>query len=181
MIIHHKKFCVYTHSIDGNVFYVGLGSSGRAFSGGGRNQLWDRMVSDAGGTFSVEILAWFDSKRDAMSREKTEIQTRKPVTNMTLNGYERSSETRLKISSKNKGKRRTQEFKEKIRQSQRKNMVAVLDITTGISYESLHEASRALAIPVGCINSNARSNHTRTTGGRQFEFLKPQTAPAQLN
>jgi excisionase family DNA binding protein len=75
------KYCVYTHSIDGVVFYVGKGSSHRPIQFYGRSSWWRDVVDAAGGVFDVEIIAWFDSEKEALRFEKKKIKTLKPKAN----------------------------------------------------------------------------------------------------
>lgn len=83
----YKKYCVYSHSVDGEIFYIGCGTllrplilSGGGSSYSGRNRFWEDVVTKHG-YFDVTILHWFDSKREAIAREKELISEHKPVGN----------------------------------------------------------------------------------------------------
>lgn len=84
--IEHGKYCVYSHSIAGKVFYVGKGKSDRPFARVSRNKAWNK-ITEAAGSFDVEIIQWFDHNRDALVREAAEIKLSKPAANMVHNGY----------------------------------------------------------------------------------------------
>lgn len=97
MRIEVHKVCVYAHSIDGVVIYVGKGREGRATSVGTRNKVWRQLV-EAAGYFDVEVLAWYEHNEDAKLREAQEIRSLRPAANMHLNGYTISAAHRKAIS-----------------------------------------------------------------------------------
>jgi hypothetical protein len=83
----YKKYCVYSHSVDGEIFYIGCGTllrplvlSGGGSSYSGRNRFWEDVVTKYG-YFDLKILDWFDSKQEAVAREKELISEYKPVGN----------------------------------------------------------------------------------------------------
>jgi hypothetical protein len=81
VLIHLKRFCVYTHAVNGHVFYVGMGTAHRAFHRADRNLRWRRIVKSKP-IIEVEILEWFRTKRTAKIREAREIETRRPIANV---------------------------------------------------------------------------------------------------
>lgn len=78
--IRMDKYCVYTHSIDGDVFYVGKGLSGRPFDAHSRNPEWLAIAAGAG-SFDVEIVGWYDSGEAALEAEAQLIKKLKPIAN----------------------------------------------------------------------------------------------------
>lgn len=78
------KFCVYSHAIDGRVFYVGMGRITRPWQVEDRNSAWQEIMSKVD-SYEVEILSWHDTIKEARTAELTEIRRRKPAAN--LNGF----------------------------------------------------------------------------------------------
>jgi hypothetical protein len=76
-----NRYCVYTHSVDGEVFYIGKGVASRPFCTDGRNSCWYAIVSKAKG-FDVDILRWFDTNDEACRWERRMIEEYKPVANL---------------------------------------------------------------------------------------------------
>ena len=138
------KFYVYTHSTtEHQVFYVGKGTKNRAFSNRGRNTKW-KWVSEKHG-LKIEIVKFFEIESEAFAFEKELIKFHNTLTsdwssltvacNFTEGGSGGSitgglkfpnrkrpppvtQETRDKISKANKGRKLSEEFKEKCRQRQ---------------------------------------------------------------
>jgi len=113
-----NDFYVYLHkTLDGRPFYIGKGRGSRAFSKHGRNTFWKRVVSKYG--FYVEILYYNLSEQESFSKEIETIKFYKNLVrlcNLTnggegTSGWVHSSEARIKISQKNKGKTHTLESK----------------------------------------------------------------------
>lgn len=75
-----RRFCVYTHSVEGKVFYVGAGVPSRPYTDIDRNPTWARIVQEHG-YFDVDIVNWFASKASAFRFEKTEITRLRPEAN----------------------------------------------------------------------------------------------------
>ena len=71
---HVLHYYVYLHRrVDtGEIFYVGKGRDGRAWSHRGRNRAWRAIVGD--GHFMVEQIAFFYRDKDALAFEKEAIQ-----------------------------------------------------------------------------------------------------------
>lgn len=78
------KFCLYDHSSNGQVFYVGIGSPTRPFEKIGRNELWIDFVSRLDEYF-VTIHAWADSLDDLRKLEASMIKHVMPACNKRLN------------------------------------------------------------------------------------------------
>jgi len=74
--------CVYTHSIDGIVFYVGHGTPTRPYSSGvtNRNKIWMDTVRK-NNYFDVDIIGWYESKAEAILKERELIALYKPAAN----------------------------------------------------------------------------------------------------
>lgn len=108
MIFFPKKFYVYTHSINGDIFYVGSGSGGR-IGDLDHNDIWHSIIAEAGGAYDAEIIAWFDTRREAYAREKLEILSRRPKANIAV--FQHSQSTKTKIGLGNSGKVRNEEMR----------------------------------------------------------------------
>ena len=78
--------CVYTHSLDGVVFYVGHGTFERPYVRGKRNKAWSAMVRGNGGLFQVEIERCFETLSEAVDLERRLIEYYKPAANPKLGG-----------------------------------------------------------------------------------------------
>ena len=79
LVRHGKQYCVYTHGIDGVVFWVGHGSPVRAFEHhGGRNKDWQKKVTQ---DYVVDIVSWHDSRKEAQAAEDELIIKLQPECN----------------------------------------------------------------------------------------------------
>jgi hypothetical protein len=63
-----KQLCVYTHSANGQVFYVGQGTRSRPRCQNNRSRAWRAHV-EAVGHFDVEIVHWTDDRNEAVRIE----------------------------------------------------------------------------------------------------------------
>jgi hypothetical protein len=63
-----KQLCVYTHSANGKVFYVGQGTRFRPSGRGSRSQAWKAHVRNAGG-YDINIVHWTDDRDEAVRIE----------------------------------------------------------------------------------------------------------------
>jgi hypothetical protein len=122
-----KQFYVYVHmrSSDDSVFYVGKGCKDRYKSKQGRNVYWNRIVDKHG--FVAEIVKSELTFEEANQAEIALIKELRDqgcrLCNMTDGGEGRlgaplSQETKALISQKNKGKKRSEEAKQKMRGNQ---------------------------------------------------------------
>ena len=105
-------FCTYAHyTPEGRLFYIGKGSSERAYSKKGRNVYWHRVVEKHGRP-DVQILANWDTNEEACSHEILLIDCFKELghklCNMTAGG-----EGTYGVPPWNKGKAWSKEVKEK--------------------------------------------------------------------
>ena len=76
----NKAYCVYTHSYQGTVFYVGKGIPSRPFDGLSRNKRWETFVQNIT-SYEVSIIFWTDDEDLAYSEESRLIQLLKPLCN----------------------------------------------------------------------------------------------------
>lgn len=186
------QVCVYTHSIQGKVFYVGKGISSRPFETSRRGERWHNIVSEAG-HFDVEVIAWFDSDQDARLQEAQDIAKYKPEANLMGNGWRRSEEFKAAMSKCHKGKavspetreriglsrqglepwnkgaKTTDEQKRKLSLAQR-GRNAVIETGSGTEYPSVREACRVLRIPKTTLiqHLNGKLKHA---GGYVFRYV----------
>lgn len=67
------KYCTYTHSINGNVFYVGHGTFNRPYEKGrrgkDRNTLWFDIVEKNNWQYEINIMFKSDSKEECLAEE----------------------------------------------------------------------------------------------------------------
>lgn len=60
---------VYTHTLDGEVIYIGAGKGKRSYNMAGRSDVWKARVGNRKREVQVGIIASFKSKRDALNLE----------------------------------------------------------------------------------------------------------------
>jgi len=75
---------VYGHYINGNLFYIGSGTHGRAFSALSRNPIWLALVVQNNNCYEVEILHICTSIKDARDIEGNLIKELNPIANIVL-------------------------------------------------------------------------------------------------
>jgi hypothetical protein len=106
-----KKYYVYTHSRNdtNEYFYVGKGTSKRAWSRYDRNNLWHKIAKKHG--YTVRIEGYFDKEQDAFWYEKYLIGVFKSrgynLANFTdggdgISGYKHTEATKQKLSETRK-------------------------------------------------------------------------------
>lgn len=120
-----SNFYVYAHRTvtpraSGDVFYIGKGKGKRAWSKAGRNAHWHNVVEKYG--YSIEILIDGLEEQVAFELEKSFISIcgRDSLCNLTdggegASGATHSDETKIKIGEKNKGRVRSESFRELMR------------------------------------------------------------------
>lgn len=74
-----NKYCVYTHSFDGRVVYVGKGRATRPFETHLRGSAWKKFFK--GKAVEVTIAKWFSNEADAKKHESELIEELNPVLN----------------------------------------------------------------------------------------------------
>jgi hypothetical protein len=149
MFIKSSGICVYSHKAAGVLIYIGKGVCSRPFERTRRNEKWNELVVQAGG-FEVEILGWFDSDGDARKFEARAIRELAPVCNLVMNGWKRSDEFKRIISRTHKGKIVSAETRKRMSAASQLGKLRckrIVDTETGLEYESIVAASRALNIP----------------------------------
>jgi hypothetical protein len=87
--IEQGKVCVYSHSIDGTVIYIGKGIPARPFHTN-RTKQWHDVV-DPAGRFDVQILSWHSTDAEARKEETFQILKLKPIANLQVKGGSRAS------------------------------------------------------------------------------------------
>lgn len=88
------KICVYSHSVNGRLIYIGKGTSSRSHDSKIRTPLWKSLVDES---FDVEILRWFESNSEALRFERERIREFRPPANVThVRGKEREIASRSK-------------------------------------------------------------------------------------
>lgn len=76
----HKAYCVYTHTYQGTVFYVGRGSQHRPFHTVQRNIRWHAFVAQIH-AYEVSIVLWTDDEALARAEEAQLIARFRPSCN----------------------------------------------------------------------------------------------------
>lgn len=89
-------YCVYTHSANGKVFYVGCGRGNRPYSADNRNYLWHKKVAQVG-SFHVRIVQYYVDKDDALKRERVLILKHAADCNIASIRTRRTSAERLAL------------------------------------------------------------------------------------
>ena len=164
-----KKAYVYTHTrLDTNeVFYVGISTQDnyrRASRTAQRSDFWKNVIKKTGWRVDIvfDNLTWeeaCDKEKELISlygRKDLGVGTLVNHTNGGDGSYGRvySNETRIKMGLNRKGKRCTEEHKEKTRKSMLgKNKKKVIDVSNGIIYNSVEDAAKSINMPrVSLIN-----------------------------
>ena len=114
----HYTYC-HTRNDTGKIFYIGKGVKYRANATKNRNKYWKNIVEKHG--YSIEILAYWQSEKEALDHEKLLISCFKDMgyklANLTdggegSTGWNPSIETRQKMS--NSRKNLSQELRKKL-------------------------------------------------------------------
>ena len=85
VVVYLDKYCVYTHSVDGDVFYVGKGTGVRPFTFTQRNEAWNSITGGAG-RIEVNIIHWCDSEAEALAVERLTVRKLRPIANVAEGG-----------------------------------------------------------------------------------------------
>lgn len=151
------NYYVYLHirKSNGKPFYVGKGSGYRSTSRAGRNFLWKLTAKKHG--FDVILLEENLTEEEAYEREEYWIKRigRENLCNFTdgghgVNGFAITQETRRKMSASKMGAKNSyfgKKHSEEIRllmSERHHNSKLVLDLSTGIYYDSGRKAAEAL-------------------------------------
>lgn len=84
-------YFVYSHSVNGAVFYVGSGGPLRPYTNAGRNSIWHQKVS-AVESFDAHILGIFFSRDQTLDFEEKTVRRLRPAANVHWNRQERERE-----------------------------------------------------------------------------------------
>jgi transcriptional regulator with XRE-family HTH domain len=79
-----KQLCVYTHSVNGKIFYVGSGDLKRPYARKARTPRWYSHVKESGG-YEINIHAWMDDRIEAQRVESKIIAAHNPPCNIRNN------------------------------------------------------------------------------------------------
>jgi hypothetical protein len=117
------RFCVYSHSSGGVIFYVGSGPLSRAFDVSSRNREWKTLVASSV-SYEVSVHSWHATRKQAYLEELKVLQALRPFCNLK-NGTLKIGESCKKV---------------------------VFDISTSRSYLSIREACESLDISRNKLN-----------------------------
>lgn len=87
---------VYSHTLDGELIYIGAGQKRRPFNRIDRNSLWKAMVR-AGNDLRIEVLAILPTKDAALDLEYSLIARLQPACCLTPGGWEPTAKRDLAI------------------------------------------------------------------------------------
>jgi len=77
-----KRLCVYSHSANGQIFYVGSGEPGRRpYERHGRTPRWLSHIKRCGG-YEIKIHAWADNRAEVQRIEGEMIAAHNPSCNV---------------------------------------------------------------------------------------------------
>lgn len=91
------RYCVYSHAIDGEVFYIGKGRPIRPFEKQCRNYLWHAKTKGRG--YEIEILGWYDNEQQALDAEADLILMFRPSCNILMPNRAITNEPPLSCSA----------------------------------------------------------------------------------
>lgn len=131
---HNFKYCTYTHSINGFVFYVGHGTFNRPYEKGrrgkDRNALWFDIVENNNWQYDINIVLESDNKEECLNEEvkltklyksKGQAIANKNIGNLLSNEHKQllSEYAKTRIGNKNPffGKHHSKETIEKIKKA----------------------------------------------------------------
>jgi hypothetical protein len=182
----NKAYCVYVHSYQGTVFYIGKGRPYRPFESSRHNRTWTDFVS-AVDSYDVEIVLWTNDAKEARHVEAQLIREQHPLCNQFMNGFINSAakdassrthkgtvlslETRQKISEARqrvlaanggKGHPQSAESRAKTRAGQR--CTRIMCIETGEAFPSITNAALVMSIPEPTLRFHMRGQLTHARG-----------------
>ena len=95
-------YYIYAHTRNdtGKIFYIGKGKLRRAWEKSNRNKYWRNITNKV--SYSIEILAYFDSEHEALKQEINCIKWLDDLCNLTIggdgtSGHKHSASHKLKI------------------------------------------------------------------------------------
>ena len=195
-MLEEKKYCIYRHiRLDKNsIFYIGIGNESRPFVKYNRNKYWNNIINKT--NYEIQILKKNLSLEQACELEKILISYygRKDLglgnlVNMTdggegLNGKLFSKEHRKKLCIARKKRITTEETKLKMKLNHRGkcpiyrkklsdaayNSIKVIDITTGIIYNSITICAKILNIPTKTLSNQVKGISKNKTSIKILEY-----------
>lgn len=160
MKIFKNMFCVYTHSHNGKIFYVGKGKGYRPFSSADRHAAWNSVTSSMD-SFDVNIVEWFENEKDAYDFERSITLKHKPEANVLNAGKGISASHRQALSVANRGKIMSEEVKDRLRKSLKGRVSPMKGVTMTPAQKRLMSLQRLGKIEI-----------TETTTGKKFVSAK---------
>lgn len=104
-VIPAKKWYVYYHIQNGEIFYIGSGKNGRALDVTNRNERWLKLTESP---YDIKIEHFFDTEKDARSFEVLEINRIRPKANIRM--AMTSREKQAKFRSTEHGRKYLNQF-----------------------------------------------------------------------
>lgn len=180
MRVNKDGWCVYSHSYEGKIFYIGKGRPQRPFELHGRNDIWIEFMKNKD-YFDVSIVEWFLDERDAYTFERDIVDTLRPECNMQCSGYKLSEEHKKAISDALTGITRSPETRKKM-SDYKKSMnirpplgsnkgcemirTVVKCLENNVIYRSIQEAARQTNVSDNAISKQIRGKTKKTRGLR---------------
>lgn len=113
-----KKYYVYTHSINGKVFYVGsnyrAGNPYIAYEKSGRSKKWYEIVNENNENYDIEIIQYFDTSTEAINYERQLIRYYHDIGLAQASGEDYRGERNGMYGKENKWGKHTEDSKKKI-------------------------------------------------------------------
>lgn len=167
-----NNFYIYLHrrSDNNQIFYVGKGKNNRAWVKQHRSSYWSRIVKKYG--LIVEIYKNDLSEIEAFNLEKDLIKNigKDKLCNLTdggegISGMKRTftEEHKKNISLSQKGRTPWNKNKKGVQKNFKKDGKLVLDMQTGIFYDSITEASFSYLFQRGHLNKMIKGSRTNKT------------------
>lgn len=183
-----KKYYVYTHSLDGEIFYVGKGCRSRAVRFTFRSKKWNDFVGDNVDRIKVDIIQWFEDEMEAYDFETKLTALYKSVGLCQVNGSIGTLLTdtaKRKISEKVKGKNNGMYGVGKGRSHLAKRTIAIFPDGRRIETASQKEMADSLGITARMVQRIMKLNEPFKPFYKQHKALEGiiikfvQDAPSQ--
>jgi len=167
-----NQFYVYLHrkATNNEIFYVGKGKDYRAWNKQHRSKYWIRIVNKYG--LIVELYKTNLTENEAFDLEKELIKNlgKKNLCNLTdggegMSGFSKpwTEEQRQNASINRKGKIPWNKGKKGVQKNCKGPSKLILDVQTGIFYESITEASHSYLYNRGHLNKMIKGTRTNKT------------------
>jgi len=163
------RFCVYLHSIDNAIFYVGSGRVTRAFEcvRTERSRAWHEFRANR--PVTVTLFEFFDDPNEARRKEYRLIKSLKPLAN--IHGRERPApEKTIKFKAAPKPKKQ-KPISDKPKRLRKGKAIYAQELGKGprVLYNSGKEAAEKLGIPASYISRCLRG-FRKEFGGYRFWY-----------